>query len=222
MKENKKRDDNVVGENLKQNYHNIDVLILDDIQNIRKAQHTMDFFFETFEYLVSQGKQIVLAADEPPSNLGMPERIESRIGSGLSVSIETPTLEFKRVLVTTFYDRFKKEGATGTLTEDDLIYIAEQSGGNIRMIRAFVQECLFKASQYEALGEEITQTDIAKCASERWQKKAASSQLMTCKNSFKNNSIFLELTLSAQKEMRSLSFLATLRYGYLEKLLTKR
>ncbi len=171
MKENKKRDDNVVGENLKQNYHNIDVLILDDIQNIRKAQHTMDFFFETFEYLVSQGKQIVLAADEPPSNLGMPERIESRIGSGLSVSIETPTLEFKRVLVTTFYDRFKKEGATGTLTEDDLIYIAEQSGGNIRMIRAFVQECLFKASQYEALGEEITQTDIAKCASERWQKE---------------------------------------------------
>lgn len=171
MKENKKRGDNVVGENLKRNYHNIDVLILDDIQNIRKAQHTMDFFFETFEYLVSQGKQIVLAADEPPLNLGMPERLESRIGSGLSVSIETPTLEFKRLLITTFYERFKEEGSLGSLSEDDLNFMAEESGGNIRTIRAFVQECLFKAARYEEAGEELTQTDIAKCASERWQKE---------------------------------------------------
>lgn len=171
MKENKRRDDNVVGENLKRNYHNIDVLILDDIQNIRKAQHTMDFFFETFEYLVSQGKQIVLAADEPPSNLGMPERIESRIGSGLSVSIETPSLEFKRLLITTFYERFKNDGMPGDLSEDDLNYMAEVSGGNIRSIRSFVQECLFKAERYREAGEELTQTDIAKCASERWQKE---------------------------------------------------
>ncbi|MDJ1122795.1 chromosomal replication initiator protein DnaA [Olsenella sp. YH-ols2217] len=158
-------------EALERNYHDIDVLILDDVQHLKGATKTIEFFFNTFNYLISHGKQIVLAADEPPGQLGMPERITSRMSQGLSVAVQSPTLEFKRVLIETFYERMKAEGgigSEGTLTPDDLTLMADRAGGNIRSIRSFVQDCLFRASHLEAAGSRIESADIIAAAAERW------------------------------------------------------
>ena len=87
-------------EALADNYHSIDVLIIDDVQLMSTAAGTIGFFFDTFNFLVGHGKQIVLAADRTPSELGMgqskfDERVTSRLDSGMTVSIQVPDYELK-------------------------------------------------------------------------------------------------------------------------------
>ena len=161
--------DRSVKDALTRNYQNIDVLILDDIQHIANAQGTMEFFFDTFNYLMSNGKQVILAADVPPAEIGMDERYSSRMSQGFSVAIHTPTLEFKRVLIETFYERMHAEGIPGTLTRDDLTLMADRAGGNIRSIRAFVQDCLLRSTHQE--NGRLEPADIMAAAAERWSRE---------------------------------------------------
>lgn len=133
------------------NYKYVDILIIDDVQNMGRAAGTINFFFETYNTLLSHGKQIVLAADRSPSQLGMgdnkfDEREISRMDSGLTVSIQVPDYELKLKLINNFYERLKSEGAedhtpgmTGTISEEDRKFMAERSGTNIRIIEGFVQ-----------------------------------------------------------------------------------
>ncbi len=152
-------------------YRDVDVLILDDIQHLRPATNSVQFFFETFNHLVSNGKQIVLAADEPPSLLGMSERISSRMGSGYEIGIQIPALELKRNLIGTFYQRYKDEGLAGyegTIPPEVLDVMAASAGDNIRLIKSYVQQCLFLASDLEKRGVIITDEDVRAKAREKW------------------------------------------------------
>ncbi len=48
-------------------------------------------FFNVFNLLVSQGKQIVLTSDRSPSELkGLQDRLVSRFSGGLSINIVNP------------------------------------------------------------------------------------------------------------------------------------
>lgn len=165
---------------LSRNYQNVDVLIIDDIQNMRRAAGTISFFFETYNTLMSHGKQIVLAADRSPSQLGMgdskfDERETSRMDSGVTVSIQVPDYELKLKLINSFYDTMKQDavrehipGMTGTISEADRKLMAEKSGTNIRIIEGFVHTCLITASRKEKLGERLDREDIIKIANAKW------------------------------------------------------
>lgn len=75
------------------------MLIIDDIQGFRGAAKSINFFFDTFNYLTSNGKQIVLAADESPAELGLEERVTTRLDSGVTLSIQVPNYELKLGLI---------------------------------------------------------------------------------------------------------------------------
>jgi len=161
-------------------YQNVDVLIIDDIQNMMTAGGTIRFFFKTFNSLMSHDKQIVLAADRAPSQLGMgdskfDERDTSRMDSGLSVSIQVPDYELKLNLINAFYERMRQDaadehvdGVTGTISEEMRRLMAERAGTNIRVIEGFVQSCLMQANRRERLGQTITRSDIIEVANQKW------------------------------------------------------
>lgn len=165
---------------LSTNYQNVDILIIDDVQNMRSAAGSIRFFFETFNALMARGKQIVLAADRSPSQLGMgeskfDERDTSRMDSGVTVSIQVPDYELKLNLINTFYDRMRQDaredhiaGMTGTISEEMRQLMAERSGTNIRVIEGFVQTCIMKASQKEQRGQELGREDIIREANAKW------------------------------------------------------
>lgn len=167
-------------ETLKNNYHGIDVLIIDDIQTFLNKTNTITFFFDLFNYLISNGKQIVLAADRSPAQLGMgksgfDERITSRLGSGFSISIQVPSFELKLLLISAFYTRQKEDAQLthvpfmdGTIADEDLKFMAEHAGNNIRDIEGFVQSCLIMASRKQKAGEVLTRDDIMRIADEKW------------------------------------------------------
>ena len=165
---------------LTRHYQDVDVLIIDDIQNMSTAVGSIRFFFETFNYLTAHGKQVVLAADRSPSQLGMgdsqfDERDTSRMDSGVTVSIQVPDYELKLNLVNAFYERMKADaldehvvGLDGTIPNDLRKLMAEKAGTNIRIIEGFVQSCLMQAHQREQAGGQLTREDVVRVAAQKW------------------------------------------------------
>lgn len=101
---------------LRRNYEDIDVLIIDDVQGLAGKAGTITFFFNIFNTLKSNGKQVVIAADRTPAELGMgkdgfDERVTSRIGGGFTVSVQVPSYELKLRLIGTFCDRMREDSA---------------------------------------------------------------------------------------------------------------
>ena len=167
-------------EALAENYHAIDVLIIDDIQLMSTAAGTIGFFYDTFNYLTGHGKQIVLAADRTPSELGMgqsrfDERVTSRLDSGMTVSVQVPDYELKLQLIDAFYDRMRTDareqhvpGIDATIDLELRQKMAELAGTNIRVIEGYVQSCLMVAYQREADGTHITERDVIAAAEQKW------------------------------------------------------
>ena len=165
---------------LRQNYADIDVLIIDDIQKMVGKAGTIGFFFDTFNELISNGKQIVLAADRTPAQLGMgkdgfDERVTSRLGSGFTAPIQVPSYELKLRLIETFCERMRDDaanenvtGLSGVIPEQARKYMAERAGTNIRVIEGFCQRCLFAATTAERRGGEISREEIEAVAKECW------------------------------------------------------
>jgi len=72
------------------------VLMIDDIQFIAGKDSTQEEFFHTFNALVDQNKQIIIAADRAPSELqGVDERLRSRMSWGLVADIHASTYDLR-------------------------------------------------------------------------------------------------------------------------------
>lgn len=74
----------------------IDVLMMDDIQVLKKAQETQNEFFYTFNDLQNAGKAIVLTSDIHPNELpNIESRLRTRFTSGLTADIYEPPFEVR-------------------------------------------------------------------------------------------------------------------------------
>jgi chromosomal replication initiator protein len=73
-------------------YRHVDALIIDDVQGFARKGSTQEEFFHTFNTLHLQGKQLILSANCPPSELQAIEpRLVSRFEWGISLPLELPT-----------------------------------------------------------------------------------------------------------------------------------
>lgn len=75
-------------------FHNIDVLLLDDVQAFETKDGTRQDFFHTFNDLIQMNKQIILTSDVLPEDLEHTEvRLKTRFAAGLVVTIDPPSPE---------------------------------------------------------------------------------------------------------------------------------
>lgn len=144
------------GDKFREKYRNIDLLLIDDIQFIiGRGEQTEIEFFNTFNYLHGNGKQVVLSSDKPPRAFTtLEERLRSRFEGGLSVDIAAPDYETRMAILR---DKEKREGFV--IDDTILQYIATNIKTNIRELEG----ALTKMYAYSKLHTNSPLTlDIAK------------------------------------------------------------
>lgn len=128
--------------NFKEKYRNLDVLIIDDIQFISKAESTQEEFFHTFNSLFENGKQIIIASDRPPREIAtLQERLRSRFSMGIIQDIQSPDYETRLAIL------MKKAQEENYVVADEVNeYIAEHFDTNIREMQGILSKVWFYAS----------------------------------------------------------------------------
>jgi len=119
-------------EEMRNHYRKIDLLLIDDIQDL-KGVGTTELFFNTFNYLKERHKQIVLVADRSPEELNLDERMTSRFKSGLMVDVQPPTYEMRCAILKNLAARYDI-----SFTDEAIDYVAEKSSDNIRELEGAV------------------------------------------------------------------------------------
>lgn len=125
-------------ENFKKFYRSIDVLMVDDIQFFAKKEGSQEEFFHTFNSLLEQDKQIIVASDVFPKNIeNIEERMRSRLSWGISAAIEPPELETRVAILMKKVENQAAEflatyGFPLELREDAAFFLAQKMRTNVR------------------------------------------------------------------------------------------
>ena len=115
---------------------NIQVLLLDDVQILGRGESTQEEFFHTFEALIQQNCQIVLASDTAPKNIkGLKNRIQTRFNSGVIADIQRPDTETKLAIL-----KNKSFCLKLKLSEELLSYILKNPSNSIRELEGYLNK----------------------------------------------------------------------------------
>jgi chromosomal replication initiator protein len=122
----------------KQTYRTLDALLIDDIQFFAGKTQSQEEFFHTFNALLEGQQQIILSCDRYPKEVtGLEERLKSRFGWGLTVSIEPPELETCVAIL------MSKAQATGSdLPEEVAFFVAKRIRSNVRELEGALRRVL--------------------------------------------------------------------------------
>ncbi len=119
---------NRINEFVRKYTERVDVLMIDDIHELKNKEGTQDQFFHVFNEMHNKGKQLIFTSDKKPKEIdGISERIKSRLGWGLVVDIQPPDIETRLAIL-----RRKMEALDMYLAEDVLALIASRIKTNIR------------------------------------------------------------------------------------------
>ena len=119
-------------ERFKDKYRNIDVLIIDDIQFLGTAPKTQQAFFNTFNSLYDDKKQIIISSDSSPNDLkNLEDRLRTRFDWGLKVNIFPPDNQLRKDIL-----RKKIEGMNfaQNINEEVIDYIANNCNSDVRAL----------------------------------------------------------------------------------------
>lgn len=141
--------------------HEVDVLLIDDIQFLQNRQNFEEEISLTIETLINQNKQIVIASDKPPAQLKLSERLVARMEWGLVAHMGVPELETRVAIL-----QHKAQQKGLVIPQKIAFYIAEHIYNNVRQLEGAVN----KLSAYSRLlNMEITQELVEKALKEMFQ-----------------------------------------------------
>lgn len=115
-------------------YRNVDVLLVDDIHFIAGKESTQEEFFNTFNTLLQNNKQIVVTLDRPPRAIATLEnRIRSRFESGLLADITPADFETRVGIINKTCEEMNL-----VLSEEIVYEIAKKIIANTRQIKGVI------------------------------------------------------------------------------------
>lgn len=117
-------------------FRNVDVLLIDDIHFIAGKEQTQEEFFNTFNTLIQNNKQIVVTVDKPPKDIKtLDDRIRSRLEGGLFADILAPDFETRVGIILKKAEQYGIE-----ISENIAFYIAENIKVNTRQLEGVVKK----------------------------------------------------------------------------------
>ncbi len=133
---------------------NTDILIIDDIHELKNKTATQEMFFHIFNELISKGKQLVFTSDKTPKEIdGIEDRIRTRLSSALPVEIQQPDLETRIAILK------KKAIEKDVYLSDDVVnLVAKCVKSNIRELEG----CLIKLGAVTSILKVDIDLEVAK------------------------------------------------------------
>lgn len=123
-------------------YQVIDVLIIDDIHVLAGKEKTQEIFFNIFNHLHQNGKQLIITSDKPPVDLaGITPRLLSRFKWGLAADLQTPDLETRIAILNS---KLYKDGLE--MPEDVIEYLAYSISSSVRELEGAMVSILAQSS----------------------------------------------------------------------------
>jgi chromosomal replication initiator protein len=131
-----------------------DILIIDDIHELKNKTTTQEMFFHIFNELIEQGKQLVFTSDKTPKEIdGIEDRIRTRLSSALPVEIQQPDLETRIAILK------KKAVEKDVYLSDDVVnLVAKCVKSNIRELEG----CLIKLGAVTSILKVDIDLEVAK------------------------------------------------------------
>lgn len=121
---------------LREKYRTADVLLIDDIQFIGGKVATEEEFFNTFNDLYDNHKQIVITSDRPPKDIeNLTDRMLGRFEAGLIADIQPPEYETRVGIINR-----KAQLMNFNLDNEIVTYIADHVKCNIRQLEGVVKK----------------------------------------------------------------------------------
>lgn len=122
-------------------YRSVNTLLIDDIQFFSGKDRSQEEFFHTFNSLLDGQQQIILTCDRYPKEInGLEERLQSRFGCGLTVSIEPPELEMRVAILMTKAEQLKMH-----LPHEVAFFIAKHIQSNVRELEGALKRVVANA-----------------------------------------------------------------------------
>jgi chromosomal replication initiator protein len=123
---------------LKAKYHQLDLLLIDDVQFFAGKERTQEEFFNAFEALLAKRAHIIMTSDTYPKGLvDIDERLTSRFDAGLTVAIEPPELEMRVAILIQ-----KARGDGIDMPEDVAFFVAKNVRANVRELEGALRKVL--------------------------------------------------------------------------------
>ncbi|MES3015983.1 MAG: chromosomal replication initiator protein DnaA [Pseudomonadota bacterium] len=123
---------------LKAKYHQLDLLLIDDVQFFAGKERTQEEFFNAFEALLAKRAHIIMTSDTYPKGLvDIDERLTSRFDAGLTVAIEPPELEMRVAILMR-----KAELEATPMPEDVAFFVAKNVRANVRELEGALRKIL--------------------------------------------------------------------------------
>lgn len=130
-------------------YRGLDALLIDDVQFFAFKDQTQEEFFHNFNALIEGNQQIVLTCDRYPKEVnGLEDRLKTRFGWGLSVSIEPPELEMRVAILNS-----KAEQMGVALPSEVSFFVANKIRSNVRELEGALKRIV---ANCQLIGEPVS------------------------------------------------------------------
>ena len=123
-------------------YQLVDILIVDDVQFFAKKERTQEIFFQIFNHLHQNNKQIILTSDRSPRDMkDVDDRLLSRFKWGLSCDLQLPDLETRIAILE---HKMYHDGIS--LPSEVVEYVAHNIDSNVRELEGALVSLLAQSS----------------------------------------------------------------------------
>lgn len=172
----------------KKKYRDIDVLMIDDIQYLGSANQTQQEFFNTFNDLHGNNKQIIISSDRSPDDLKLLEnRLRTRFNWGLIIDILPPDFKLRMDIID---KKIEGQAMAKNFPQDVKEYIASNCTSDIRKLegaitRVFAYATIMSGSEIsldlavEALKDYFVKSIVSKNKIDQVQQLVASNYNIT-------------------------------------------
>jgi len=133
----------------REHYAMRDVLIVDDTQFLAGRERAQEEFFDLFNALYEEHKQIIVASDKPPEELdALEKRLVSRFAGGIVAGVAAPEWETRMAIL-----KYQQEMAGCDVPEEILSLVATRVTDDVRKLSGALRKII---AFCELLQQEIT------------------------------------------------------------------